>query len=57
MLELAILFSFKSYAIAIAVSVLVGGYLGFQYGGKVEAKAQAALSKASQAAVDTSKKA
>jgi hypothetical protein len=47
MLELAILFSFKSYAIA----------MGFQYGGKVEAKAQAALSKASQAAVDTSKKA
>ena len=49
MLELAILFSFKSYAITIAVSVLGGGALGFLYGGKVEKKAQDLGAKASSA--------
>jgi hypothetical protein len=49
MLELAILFSFKSHAIAVAAGVLGGGLGGFLLGGKVEQKAQAAVAKASGA--------
>jgi len=41
MFELLILASFKGYAIAVAAGVLGGGALGFLYGGKVEAAAQA----------------
>lgn len=56
MLELALLFSFKSYGIVAAISLFGGGYLGYRYGAYVEKKAQAVLSKAGSAASDASKK-
>ena len=43
MIGFLILASFKSHAIAVGAGVLVGGALGFLYGGSVEKKAQAAL--------------
>lgn len=49
MFEFAILFSLKSYAIVIAASAVGGGVLGFLFGNKVEAKAQAEVAKASSA--------
>lgn len=49
MLELITLFSLKSYAIVIAVSVIGGGVAGFLFGHKVQAAALAEAAKASAA--------
>lgn len=49
MLEFAVLFSIKSYALAIAGSAVVGAVLGFLYGGKAQKAAEADIAKAASA--------